>query len=292
MVESHNYLNTYYPELKTFITSYPDYYITYAQYWDSNSEAGWNLHFGHKNLQKDYVLNVSNSGTNPIPSRVLNQKYLPYREIPKDIDDISDQLLSIADAETICQDLVAYSQVNHTFEISFIEDYYPDTLFDIWEGNSKEKEISDRSESRGAALINGYHGIVKDYEFGYWLTIPAPPLEEFHKLDIYTTAPAGQKFSYSNIGFSLLGYMVTVFSGKSFQDYLIEHIFNPLGMDHSDIYRTNRILDHEAIGYHSKKGKIIPMRRWNNIITPSGALVSSLKDMAPKWHHSMQSPQP
>jgi hypothetical protein len=180
MVESHNYLNTYYPELKTFINNYPDYYITYAQYWDSNSEAGWNLHFGHKNLQKDYVLNVSNSGTNPIPSRVLNQKYLPYREIPKDIDNISDQLLSIADAEIIFQELVAYSQVNHTFEISFIEDYYPDTLFDIWEGNNKEKEISDRSESRGATLINGYHGIVKDYEFGYWLTIPAPPLEEFH----------------------------------------------------------------------------------------------------------------
>ena len=53
-------------------------------------------------------------------------------------------------------------------------------MFDIWEGNSKEKEISGGKEARGAILIDGFHEIVKEYAFGYWLTIPNPPLKDFY----------------------------------------------------------------------------------------------------------------
>ena len=169
MVKAHDYAG-----LKQFLRDNPDSYMVYAEYWETADEAGWNLHFGNKNLKKEYVLNVSNAERTPIPSEEISQ-YLAFKDLPKDLDNISDEMISVAEAESIFEEKVDYRDENHSFRISFIEVYYPDTLFDIWEGNSKEKEISEGYESRGAILIDGFHQLVKEYAFGYWLVIPNPP---------------------------------------------------------------------------------------------------------------------
>ncbi len=46
----------------------------------------------------------------------------------------------------------------------------------------------------------------------------------------------GQKESYSNIGFALLGHLVEVISGQSLEDYMQENIFKPLNMNETSFY--------------------------------------------------------
>mgnify|MGYP006289103069 CR=1 FL=1 len=107
-----------------------------------------------------------------------------------------------------------------------------------------------------------------------------PPLSSLHDLPVYPASPAGLKYAYSNIGVSLLGYIVENLSGMGFREYVLKNILDPLQMHNSDLIRSEKIVPNEAFGYKSKNGKYIRTRRWNNIIKPSGALVSTVKDMA------------
>jgi CubicO group peptidase (beta-lactamase class C family) len=75
---------------------------------------------------------------------------------------------------------------------------------------------------------------------------PPPPLGEHlaavygkQVLDSYGgaapfwSAPAGEKYQYSNTGIATLGYLVEVANGASFSDYVQAHVLDPLGMSSS-----------------------------------------------------------
>ncbi len=111
---------------------------------------------------------------------------------------------------------------------------------------------------------------------------PTPPLSSVHDLNVYPSAPAGQKYAYSNVAVSLLGYLTEIFSGKTFREYMVDHILDPLGMSRSDFAFTDRVMPHLAHGYkyNKKKDVLYKPRVWNNIIKPSGALCSTIEDMA------------
>ncbi|CAG4998086.1 Protein flp [Dyadobacter sp. CECT 9275] len=48
----------------------------------------------------------------------------------------------------------------------------------------------------------------------------------------FSNAP-GTTYEYSNLGFALLGRIITQLSGRPYQDYINEKIFKPLGMTHT-----------------------------------------------------------
>jgi CubicO group peptidase (beta-lactamase class C family) len=52
---------------------------------------------------------------------------------------------------------------------------------------------------------------------------------EFISRQISFSNPPGVAFEYSNLGFAMLGKIVTVVSGKRYQDYIRENIWLPLG---------------------------------------------------------------
>ena len=41
----------------------------------------------------------------------------------------------------------------------------------------------------------------------------------------------GERMIYSNSGYLLLGYLVEIISGQSYEDFLRENVFTPLGME-------------------------------------------------------------
>jgi CubicO group peptidase (beta-lactamase class C family) len=57
------------------------------------------------------------------------------------------------------------------------------------------------------------------------------------------------KYSYSNIGFGILGLAVSRAAGTPFMDLVQEHIFNPLGMTSSFFILTDYHVPHLAMGY-------------------------------------------
>lgn len=73
----------------------------------------------------------------------------------------------------------------------------------------------------------------------------------------FSNAP-GVGFEYSNLGYILLGKVVTKVSGMRFQDYITRHILRPLGMNHTVWEYADIPRDQFALGYRWDKGSWIP----------------------------------
>ncbi|MGC4020801.1 MAG: serine hydrolase domain-containing protein [Cyclobacteriaceae bacterium] len=64
----------------------------------------------------------------------------------------------------------------------------------------------------------------------------------------FSTSP-GSQFEYSNLGYALLGRIVSNVSGQHYQDYIIEKILRPLGMNDSEFEYEKISKEKLAIGY-------------------------------------------
>jgi CubicO group peptidase (beta-lactamase class C family) len=94
----------------------------------------------------------------------------------------------------------------------------------------------------------------------------------------------GEKWSYSNLGYVMLGILIHKVSGKFYGDFLKERIFTPLGMTTARIISEEDIVPNRAAGYRLVKGAL-KNQGW---VSPSlnttadGALYLTVYDMA-KW---------
>jgi CubicO group peptidase (beta-lactamase class C family) len=97
--------------------------------------------------------------------------------------------------------------------------------------------------------------------------------------------PGEKKFSYSNIGYDLLGLIISEISGMTFEDYMAENIFHPLAMSDSTFFTPSRD-DATICAPHMKnnanKAVVLKHYPYNRIHAPSSTLTSNLYDMA-KW---------
>jgi CubicO group peptidase (beta-lactamase class C family) len=93
-------------------------------------------------------------------------------------------------------------------------------------------------------LLTHRSGIIDGdaYEAGYACGDPTTPLgdwlreyltptgKQFKATDNFGDWQPGTKWTYSNVGFGLLGHVVEQVSGQPFRDYTRKHIFEPLGL--------------------------------------------------------------
>ncbi len=73
-------------------------------------------------------------------------------------------------------------------------------------------------------------------------------LKQVRESPAFSNVP-GIAFEYSNLGFALLGKIINRVSGITYQQYVTENIFQPLGMTHSYFEFTKVPADHLAHGY-------------------------------------------
>ena len=59
----------------------------------------------------------------------------------------------------------------------------------------------------------------------------------------------GEKYNYSNTGYLLLGWIVEAVSGKSYENFFRESIFQPLGMKDSGYDSVRAVIPQRASGY-------------------------------------------
>ena len=88
----------------------------------------------------------------------------------------------------------------------------------------------------------------------------------------------GEKREYSNLGGGLLGHLLTLMTGKSYEELLMEFICRPL-----DMQRTFVTLDstrrHYVIPGRDPVGKIVP--HWElNVLVGAGGIMSTVEDLA------------
>jgi len=96
--------------------------------------------------------------------------------------------------------------------------------------------------------------------------------------------PPGDIASYSNYNAMLAGYIVGQVSGQPYDQYIQEHILNPLGMVHSSAQSPmpQDLRSHSSLGYTYEDGdfQAYPNYTAQPAVLPSGAHQASVTDMA------------
>ena len=93
----------------------------------------------------------------------------------------------------------------------------------------------------------------------------------------------GAKFSYSNSGYVLLGYLIEKISGESYEKFLQDNIFTPLGMKDSGYDSNSAIIERRASGYSpSPAGPVNAEYVHMSVPHGAGALYSTTQDLL-KW---------
>jgi CubicO group peptidase (beta-lactamase class C family) len=96
------------------------------------------------------------------------------------------------------------------------------------------------------------------------------------------TRPVGSKFEYSNVNYNLLGLIIEAANGELYADYIQNHIFDPLGMNHS--YTSKAVAQQNGLAMGHRYWFSHPFPAPNLSIPPgslpSGQLISSAEDMA------------
>lgn len=96
----------------------------------------------------------------------------------------------------------------------------------------------------------------------------------------------GSSFSYSNIGFTLLGFVIQQQTSQPYEEYLKINILDPMGMDSSRVHVVgHEPVANEAAGYRWDEvlGTLVPDDVVSLPVTaPDGGLLTTLADFA-KW---------
>jgi CubicO group peptidase (beta-lactamase class C family) len=102
----------------------------------------------------------------------------------------------------------------------------------------------------------------------------------------------GEKYMYSNTGFTLLAIIVKRVSGMSFREFTTKNIFEPLGMKHTHFRDDHEeIIKHDALGYE-EDGKAKPFRMSLTNFDTAGAtsLHTTVEDLQ-LWDENFYNPK-
>ncbi|MFH1831675.1 MAG: serine hydrolase [bacterium] len=99
----------------------------------------------------------------------------------------------------------------------------------------------------------------------------------------------GEKHSYSNSGYILLTYIIEKVSGKKYETFLKENIFDPIGMKNTGCDQFKAIIKNRASGY-TRDGDLLVNADYIDMSFPAGAgvLYSKLEDLF-LWNQALNS---
>jgi len=93
----------------------------------------------------------------------------------------------------------------------------------------------------------------------------------------------GERFAYNNSGYVLLGYIIKLVSGETYEDFIKKHIFERAGMGQSYYASDRQVIKNRAYGYHKKAhGYVNKTQISFSIPFSAGSLMSTVGDML-KW---------
>ncbi|TDR22588.1 serine hydrolase domain-containing protein [Marinicella litoralis] len=138
--------------------------------------------------------------------------------------------------------------------------------------------------------IKSYTGMSKwDHEVHKKDFTPSA-LIDFFKNEPMDFAP-GEQFKYNNSGYILLGHIIELVSGESYADYIENHIFKPLNMNHSSYGSTSKIINNRAYGYAQADGEY-KNADFLSMTQPyaAGSLLSTVDDIH-TWYKAIMADQ-
>lgn len=131
-------------------------------------------------------------------------------------------------------------------------------------------------------MAHGFSGF-DDPSFGpIGIDISAEKAYRAAKTDTLISTP-GEQYTYSDVGYFLLGLIVQEAGGMPYREFMQTRIFDPVGM--TDTYILDQAVIHpqEARGYTLQDGELVNIRRvWNYEVPSHYGIFSTVGDLA-RW---------
>ncbi len=133
-------------------------------------------------------------------------------------------------------------------------------------------------------LLTHSSGVTRDGKTAHWTTYKFPEIKEImdQVMEGISYFETNEILKYSNFGFTLLGQIIEVVSGKSYNDYIQKEIIDPLEMKntYTDVNETN--ISKHATGYKIKypgkqREKVEHVQA--KIMDPATGLSSTVEDL-------------
>lgn len=107
-----------------------------------------------------------------------------------------------------------------------------------------------------------------------------------HNLDF----EPGSDWSYSNSGYSILGYIIQKVTGITYEQAVRKYIFQPIKMKHSGFDFERLTSKNKAVGYSVYSDTIHSVATFSDssVVFAAGAIYSTVKDLY-RFHKAMQS---
>lgn len=142
-------------------------------------------------------------------------------------------------------------------------------------------------------LLTHTSGIKSYTSMPEWLALWRKDMSLKELIDIFKDQPPdfapGEKWSYSNSGYILLGAIIENVSDETYENFIQKHIFEPLAMKHSHYGSASRIIPRRIPGY-SKGAQGYENAAYLSMTQPfaAGSLLSSVDDLA-LWNAALSS---
>ncbi|MFL1677301.1 serine hydrolase [Paenibacillus dendritiformis] len=103
-------------------------------------------------------------------------------------------------------------------------------------------------------------------------------------VDADLSFPPGKQYTYGTINYDVLGLVIEQVSGQSYESFMSEQVFQPLGLKQTFVYKEDAMATGQlAQGYRSSFFKTTPYNAPDySGNKPAGYIISSTKDMA-RW---------
>jgi len=150
-----------------------------------------------------------------------------------------------------------------------VNDYLGDAKLTAHEGNAADATVK-RVLNHTSGLTEHFNHFFEDEAYR------CPSMEEtIHRYGILVTPP-GEIGAYSNLGFGIIGYIISKVTGQSYAQFMKEEIFLPLGLTHTSVNKSQTFEKYAATPY-DKRG--FPIPSFTSDTPAAGAIYSSVHDL-------------
>ena len=157
-----------------------------------------------------------------------------------------------------------------------ISKYLPDTP-EAWKNVAVRNLLTHTSGIKSYTGLSGFELTKRLKRAEFVKAIGAHPLE----------FEPGERYSYSNTGYNLLGFIIESVTGKSYWDYVRKRIFKPLGMNSTFDRDPKNIVPNRADGYEWENGRLVGRDYDLTDVFSAGGIVSTVTDLV-KWDAALR----
>ena len=167
--------------------------------------------------------------------------------------------------------------INDHIVLDVVHPDYPETAITPRMLLSHVSSIRDNWSVLGPLEVSGMDTPLSLEEFiQSYLT----PSGVHYYADNFIDAEPGTQDEYTNVGATLIAYLVEAVSNTTFEEYCQQHIFEPLGMNETSWFMSNLDTEKMAMPYLYSGSSFIPYGHYSSAVYPCGFIRTSVEQLA------------